>query len=240
MLRFFRNIRQRLLTDNKVSKYLLYAVGEILLVVIGILIALQINNWNEWRKDREKEHKILESLSENLHRNIEIFHNGLGMIQKLDNSSKIVFDIIDEKITYEDTIYDHFGLASQNGVMQGLISFEGYENYKNAGFDIILSDTVKSSVLYLFEVRYPEQDAFRQLLLEQVSENIHENRMILSQYFSRSKILDIDRFLKARDAHVMYSNINVMRSLYKWELNTSLEDTESVLQLIKEELHKKL
>ncbi len=49
MLRFFRQIRQRLLTDNKFSKYLLYAVGEILLVVIGILIALQVNNWNERR-----------------------------------------------------------------------------------------------------------------------------------------------------------------------------------------------
>ena len=51
MIKFFRQIRQRLLTDNKFSKYLLYAVGEILLVVIGILIALQVNNWNEKRKD---------------------------------------------------------------------------------------------------------------------------------------------------------------------------------------------
>lgn len=50
MLRFFRQIRQRLLTDNKFSKYLLYAVGEILLVVIGILIALQVNSWNENQK----------------------------------------------------------------------------------------------------------------------------------------------------------------------------------------------
>ena len=52
MLRFFRQIRQTLLTDNKFSKYLLYAVGEILLVVIGILIALQIDNWNEEQKNK--------------------------------------------------------------------------------------------------------------------------------------------------------------------------------------------
>ena len=51
MLRFFRQIRQRSLTDNKFSKYLLYAIGEILLVVIGILIALQIDSWNEGRKN---------------------------------------------------------------------------------------------------------------------------------------------------------------------------------------------
>jgi len=55
MLRFFRQIRQRLLTDNKFSKYLLYAVGEILLVVIGILIAIQIDEWNRERNLYQEE-----------------------------------------------------------------------------------------------------------------------------------------------------------------------------------------
>jgi hypothetical protein len=50
MLKFFRKIRQKLLSENRFSKYLIYAVGEIILVVIGILIALQVNNWNEQRK----------------------------------------------------------------------------------------------------------------------------------------------------------------------------------------------
>jgi len=52
MIKFFRKIRQRLLAENKISKYLLYAIGEIVLVIIGILIALQINNWNEENKER--------------------------------------------------------------------------------------------------------------------------------------------------------------------------------------------
>ena len=50
MLRFFRNIIKELAAENKVTAYLRYAIGEIILVVIGILIALQINNWNERRK----------------------------------------------------------------------------------------------------------------------------------------------------------------------------------------------
>ena len=54
MLRFFRQIRQRLLTENKFSKYLLYAIGEILLVVIGILIALQVDSWNEERIQKKQ------------------------------------------------------------------------------------------------------------------------------------------------------------------------------------------
>ena len=62
MIKFFRRIRQRLLTENKFSKYLLYAIGEIVLVVIGILIALSINNWNEGRKDKTESIKILKKL----------------------------------------------------------------------------------------------------------------------------------------------------------------------------------
>ena len=59
MIKFFQKIRQRLLSENKLSKYLLYAIGEIILVVIGILIALQINNWNDKRKfQKEKTHYI--------------------------------------------------------------------------------------------------------------------------------------------------------------------------------------
>ncbi|NER10779.1 hypothetical protein SAMN06265375_102240 [Muriicola jejuensis] len=51
MIKFFRKIRQQLLTENKISKYLIYATGEIVLVVIGILIALQINDWNTEREN---------------------------------------------------------------------------------------------------------------------------------------------------------------------------------------------
>lgn len=53
MIKFFRTIRQNLLSEGKTGKYLKYAIGEIILVVIGILIALQINNWNEERKQLE-------------------------------------------------------------------------------------------------------------------------------------------------------------------------------------------
>jgi len=67
MIKFFRKIRQRLVTENKFSKYFLYAIGEILLVVIGILIALQLNNLNEDRKIEVTRqgyyHQLLEDLN---------------------------------------------------------------------------------------------------------------------------------------------------------------------------------
>jgi hypothetical protein len=66
MIKFFRKIRQKLLTENKFSKYLLYAIGEIILVMIGILLALQVNNWNESKKDKKQEKIYLNNLQDDL------------------------------------------------------------------------------------------------------------------------------------------------------------------------------
>ena len=62
MIRFFKNIRKKLASENKISAYLRYAIGEIVLVVIGILIALQVNNWNEARKAKNNEIELAEQL----------------------------------------------------------------------------------------------------------------------------------------------------------------------------------
>ena len=70
MIKFFRRIRQRLLKENKFSKYLLYAIGEIVLVVIGILIALSINNWNEEQKDRIELDNYLIKIADNIDQDI--------------------------------------------------------------------------------------------------------------------------------------------------------------------------
>jgi hypothetical protein len=56
MIKFFRKIRQNLLSEGKTGKYFKYAIGEIVLVVFGILIALSINNWNENKKERKEEY----------------------------------------------------------------------------------------------------------------------------------------------------------------------------------------
>lgn len=66
MIKFFRKIRQQLLSQNRFSKYLLYAIGEIVLVMIGILLALQVNNWNNNKQKLKKERAYLIEIRENL------------------------------------------------------------------------------------------------------------------------------------------------------------------------------
>ena len=78
MLTFFRRIRKGLLEGGRTSKYLLYAIGEILLVMIGILLALQVNNWNEERKNRGLERTYLRDINEEFKSN----KTQLGIMEK--------------------------------------------------------------------------------------------------------------------------------------------------------------
>jgi len=82
MISFFRKIRQGLLAESRLSKYLLYALGEILLVVIGILLALQINTWNKERDDRLEERGLLLRLEKELNRDLK-------EIEEVKNDSEV-------------------------------------------------------------------------------------------------------------------------------------------------------
>ena len=83
MISFFRKIRWRLARENQFLKYTRYAIGEIVLVVIGILIALQINNWNEERKFRKEERDYLKRLVSENKDDLETFKNLRFNLSKL-------------------------------------------------------------------------------------------------------------------------------------------------------------
>ncbi|WP_370479824.1 DUF6090 family protein [Tamlana flava] len=100
MIKFFRKIRQNLLSEGKTSKYFKYAIGEIILVVIGILIALQINNWNQVRK----EYKETNILLKNLKLNVEEYIKNLKELQesieiRKDYADYILKSLDDQKVT---------------------------------------------------------------------------------------------------------------------------------------------
>lgn len=77
MIKFFRHIRKKLITQNRMRKYFFYAIGEIVLVVIGILIALQINNWNEHRKTNNQLKNAIQSVYNDIVSDSLIIHNVL-------------------------------------------------------------------------------------------------------------------------------------------------------------------
>ncbi len=75
MIKFFRHIRQNLLSEGKTVKYLKYAIGEIVLVVIGILIALSLNNWKNYQDDRKEERILLHNLQQEFTKNLNELHS---------------------------------------------------------------------------------------------------------------------------------------------------------------------
>lgn len=98
MIKFFRKIRHRLLSENRFSKYMLYAVGEIILVVIGILIALQLNDWNDQRKQVELENEYYCRLLEDAMLDEEQMKNLLDLAEKrLTSSNRAVRMLLDDE-----------------------------------------------------------------------------------------------------------------------------------------------
>ena len=92
MIKFFRKIRQKLLSEGKTGKYLKYAIGEIILVVIGILIALQVNNWNEVRKDKAIEKDYINRLINEISLDTSYFNNIRKQFEDKETKMKRVID----------------------------------------------------------------------------------------------------------------------------------------------------
>ena len=93
MIKFFRKIRYDLLEKNKTGKYLKYAIGEIILVVIGILIALSINNWNEQRKSNIREQTVLENFIQNLNADLISYNLNRQELIELNTLYKTLYEI---------------------------------------------------------------------------------------------------------------------------------------------------
>ncbi len=99
MIKFFRNIREALLNQNRFGKYLLYAIGEILLVVIGIFIALSLNNWNDNRKQEAKAKVIFKDILEEINNDLKKINE---FSSKNHTKDSVIFRILNGMVTRED------------------------------------------------------------------------------------------------------------------------------------------
>lgn len=115
MIKFFRHIRLSLINENKMGKYFKYAIGEILLVVIGILIALQINNWNENRKDIAKEQVLLQQLREDYQTNLLQLEEKMATRQKILVSAVALLEAFDyPERANRDTVIKHIAVIGND------------------------------------------------------------------------------------------------------------------------------
>lgn len=152
MIKFFRKIRQQMINENKTSKYLKYAIGEIILVVIGILIALSINNWNENRKLQNEELKLLSDLKTNLETTYKNF-----VTDTIDNSELIakynnIQNFIDKDLPYSNKLDKAFGELTFWS--SPYIITTAYKTLQTKGLDIIKNQTLKKDIVNIYDVHF--------------------------------------------------------------------------------------
>ncbi len=171
MIKFFRKIRQNLLQEGKTTKYFKYAIGEIFLVVIGILIALQINNWNENRKIKSLETQIYKELkSDLLQTKNDIKETILQHKKVLKSSQQLIIDISNKK-PYSDSIYRYFGDSGKE--FKIIPKTSAFENLKNIGLNTLSNDSLRISITNLFQLDLKRLED--ELGLENSSFNIRED-----------------------------------------------------------------
>ena len=149
MIKFFRKIRQSLLNEGKTTKYFKYAFGEIILVVIGILIALQINSWNESRKNTIKEQQILSQLKEEYTANLLQLEQKIAHRKKIIKAATKVLEYIDEPTKVPEA-----SLTSQLNILIGNPTFKPIENNLINSGNILL---IKNEKLNQLLITWPSE-----------------------------------------------------------------------------------
>ncbi len=142
-----------MLTENKFSKYLLYAIGEIVLVVIGILIALSINNWNNNNIRAKEEGSLLKDMIIDLNQNIVVTNNVLNIHNNLLIKNISLRKALLTKTSDKDSLSNL--IRSLNGSATPTFSASTYKTLSQTGLNIIQSDTLRKLILRYYEVHLP-------------------------------------------------------------------------------------
>ena len=191
MITFLRKVRKSLLKTGPKSRYFFYAIGEIILVVIGILIALQINNWNEWKKDRAKEQAIQSSLLEDFKYNqerigpsIEAFNQEIA---RLETSLQYI-GLTENELTSEMKATlarsGYRSMAIAEGTLNSILSSDKLE--------LILNEDLKKALTaYPAEInKFKSQAGNVKEIVLKIHRPILETYVSLTEFFSD----DLDKY----------------------------------------------
>ena len=244
MIKFFRKIRQNLLSEGKTGKYLKYAIGEIILVVIGILIALQINNWNEEKKNQKLVSNILYDLMSDLKKDsIDLAHHVKYSEQELSKHNLII-----ERARNKDATLDTLVFLGKNEFQPHWVAPLNYnsttfQSIKSSGKLEFLSDSIKKEIIVFYnKIGYYE--SILNDLNAQYRRSLHE----FSQHFILNKGLDyeylartiswenIDKKEFALKFDALLSLRKLLWDYYYESLKKQQKRNESVMKLIKKEL----
>ena len=156
MIKFFRHIRRSLINENRMGKYFKYALGEILLVVIGILMALQINNWNENRKVKANEITILKQLNADLKKNLEEIDEVKSIIVLSEEASKDFLLFLNSNKIETDSMSGWLNQVGRSPIFNNANTT--YKNLENSSNRIISNDSLRLRITLMYEREFKNID----------------------------------------------------------------------------------
>ena len=253
MIKFFRKIRQDLLSKGKTGKYLKYAIGEIVLVVFGILIALQINNWNERRKIQSNQEKYLTLLKTEAENNLKEIRNTKNAVSEMNIKQIVLYNLINIK---QDTVTEKHLSESLFRIVSNLYKFK-YENsalsdLKSSGnLKNILNDSLRKYLIALeplvIEVQNQEdavvdsRDKVRNYLNENgslkviIDQSEEEERLGLPK-LSKSKRTNIDLLGQVEFENILILYIGVTNRIISTQYPEMENHLIKIIDIIDKEL----
>jgi hypothetical protein len=207
MLFFLRRKRKEEMIKKRVSRYLLYAIGEILLVVVGILIAIRIENWNQDQQERKLEIRYLENLKIDLSNDLIQLDYMIEVRQNKSNAALRLLSL--SRGNTEITVEEFDKLIATTFLWQEFTpSRNTYDELIHSGnFSIISSDSIKARLLdlkYLYDRAAQGKDHMR---------NIYDEYLYKTYYaiVSNHTLLDIDQ-LQTTDQIFIEENKSLLLS----------------------------
>ena len=230
-----------MLTENKFSKYFLYAIGEIVLVVIGILIALSINNWNEDQKNKALEKNMLVNIVENLEQNCDRLKSRIQSISFYRKSGSVIISAIENKLIDQDSLENYFHFALMNTSNIRLLE-TGYNVIKNNGFEIIRNQALKKEMMVFFEETQPHLEtnlSWGTIDIADREKFIDENFIQLPNDKGITyKPFDLERLLNNHYFIALVRKTDAQRSWFSKIMERHLQESQRMLEMIKIELNK--
>jgi hypothetical protein len=238
-------MRQNWLSEGKTGKpvlpsgrYLTYAIGEIALVVIGILIALSINNWNEDRNERELEKELLVELLTTVKTNQGLLSRGLERWQSTTEAIDLIMHVLDHQLPYADSLAVYFAEAHRKrGNNLNSLNFSGYKSLENRGFNLIRNRELKIEIIILFEQRLTSlATASSQLDIDNSSFHYEYIAKNFELRYSRETPHDYEKILNDPFYYSILVSLDNSMSRKENRVKRFLNDNQRVLELLEAEL----
>ncbi len=240
MTRFFRAIRQRLLAQGRITRYLTYAIGEIVLVVIGILIAMSVSNWNAGRKAHVQERALLREMHGNLTKDLDDCRYNIKQNGQLRRANLAVLRQLTEHIPFSDTMRLHYGNIWGSTILTTNTS--AYDNLKSIGFDLITNDSLRRSITQLYSERYRYMEQLEvemdgRIQVDQVTPQI-SSKVVLDTVFVSGHPVDERALMDDASFHGTLRMNIVMRDFLISRYKGVEKRISALISLIEEELAK--